>query len=215
MIDRQGSRTGLLKGVFGVVLPALVALGLSTTRGQADFLDDLFGPSEPAPWSRANTGPFARHSPGGGARTNHRQSVRVKSEVRFMPKLAHTQETYGRSRRAEEERRDKKFTAEAVDTNQFAAGSKPLRASLCASKSEIASATASSLLLYDKTLRAGDILVTDKGVQMFRGQAGCPHDVRNFIALSTADVPKSRRNVLAAIELAMHRPAGYLSERGQ
>jgi hypothetical protein len=94
--------------------------------------------------------------------------------------------------------------------SRIAAGSKPVHASLCASEPAIASATPSGLLLYDKTLRAGDVLVTDTGVQVFRGQSACPHTARDFVALSTANVTKSRLGVLLAIEEATRRPNGYL-----
>jgi hypothetical protein len=193
--DRQmnapmDSRKVRFKNFFGAVVPALVALSLSPTQARADFLDDLFGSPEPAVRVAPSTGSL----PGSSG-----QSARVKAEVRAQ-KTVRAAERHSKSLKA----------VTAVDTKQVATGSKPVQAALCASEPAIKSSPPSSLLLYDKTLRAGDVLVTDKGIQVFHGQAACPHTARDFVALSTANVAKSRRSVLMAIEEATRRPSGYL-----
>jgi hypothetical protein len=184
----------------GAVVSAFMALAMFATRAEADFLDDLFGSSEPVARVAAPTASLRRSS-SRKVTTASQQFRRVKSEVRFMPsKVARTEERHSGSRGA----------APIGDRNESAAGSKPVHASLCATETTIGTATPSSLLLYDKTLRSGDILVTDVGVQVFRGQAACPHNSGDFLPLSTANVSKSRRGVLVAIEDAMRRSNGYL-----
>ena len=98
----------------------------------------------------------------------------------------------------------------AKSDDASSAGSKPVTASFCAPETTVAGASAPLLLSYDKTLRSGDIMVTATGLQVFRGHAACPHDKRDFVALSVASMPKNRRSMLLAIEDAMKRPDGYI-----
>jgi hypothetical protein len=200
----EDSKKFRIKSVRSVAW-ALLALALSPTYGRADFLDDLFGPPEPAP----RVGPTPHVSPPSGRTSNFtaRRYAPIKSEVRFLRKGVHTEES---NRRARQEQDDSSRKAEVDGQNKLVAGSKPTQAFLCASKSQIAAASPSGLLLYDRTLRSGDILVTDKGVQVYRGHTACPHDSSDFIALSTANVSRSRLRGLLAIEKALHRQGDYL-----
>jgi hypothetical protein len=167
------------------------ALSLSGSAASAGLLDDLFGP-DPAPQAAAPARAARRTATPARERASRRE---VKSEVHFMP--------------VSRERRNSTSIAK-TDDSASSAGSKPITAAFCAPQANVAGAAAVSLLAYDKTLRNGDILVTDSGVQIFRGHAACPHDTRDFIALSTASMPKGKRSMLLAIEDAMKRPSGFL-----
>jgi hypothetical protein len=177
------------------LLISAFALALSGTAASAGLLEDLFGP-DPAPQAAAPTRAVRRATPVREAAPRRA----VRSEVQFMP-----------ASRDRQERRDRHSTTVAKsDEGASSAGSRPIAASLCAPQGSLAGASAVSLLAYDKTLRNGDILVTDSGVQIFRGHAACPHDTHDFIALSTANMPKGKRSMLLAIEDAMKRPSGFL-----
>ncbi len=59
-------------------------------------------------------------------------------------------------------------------------------------------------LIWDETLRPGDVIVTDEGVRIFEGSWICPHAISDFRTLSeTSDLSRQRRTVLAEIERAM------------
>jgi len=63
---------------------------------------------------------------------------------------------------------------------------------------------AAEALLWDETLRYGDVIVTDEGVRVFEGSELCPHAVSDFRTLSeTPDLSRRTRTVLAEIERAM------------
>ena len=59
-------------------------------------------------------------------------------------------------------------------------------------------------LIWDETLRYGDVLVTDEGVRVFEGNEVCPHAISDFRTLSeTRDLSRATRTVLTEIERAM------------
>jgi hypothetical protein len=63
---------------------------------------------------------------------------------------------------------------------------------------------ATEALLWDETLRPGDVVVTDEGVRVFEGSGICPHAISDFRTLSeTTDLSRRTRTVLAEIERAM------------
>ncbi len=65
-------------------------------------------------------------------------------------------------------------------------------------------------VLNDPTLRAGDFIVTDKGVRVFRG-GGFPHKNSDFTSLARVrDIPRFQRGVLAAIDRVVKTPRGRL-----
>jgi hypothetical protein len=177
---------------------SVFVVAASSTGASAGFLDELFGGSDPAPQA-AGPGRPAKRSYAAPARE---KADRVRSEVHFMPTSV---------ARAKERPEHRKSTtvAKSEDTGS-SVGSKPMTIALCAPEATVAGAPAATLLAYDKTLRNGDIMVTESGVQVFRGHSGCPHDARDFIALSSANMPKGKRSMLLAIEEAMKRPSGYL-----
>jgi len=63
---------------------------------------------------------------------------------------------------------------------------------------------ATEALIWDETLRPGDVVVTDEGVRVFEGSWICPHAISEFRTLSeTPDLSRRRRMVLAEIDRAM------------
>ena len=65
-----------------------------------------------------------------------------------------------------------------------------------------------SQLLSDSTLRSGDIVVTEAGIRVFRGDGTCPHKPTDFVALNSADLSRGKLRVLASLEVAMRAPHG-------
>jgi hypothetical protein len=174
---------------------AVLALAFSSPA-RADFLDDIFGPEPAARPSAPALGYRSRENEG-----VQRRGARGKVEVRVTPSGGRAKEHAGRAQAS---------AGSKPDASSSAASSRPVVAALCAPEATVAGASASTLLNYDKTLRNGDILVTEAGVQVFRGHAACPHDARDFLALSSTSMSKSRRSVLLAIEEAARHPAGYV-----
>jgi hypothetical protein len=181
---------------------SVVAFSGATAR--AGFLEDIFGGPDPAPQAaspgRAERGGYAAARQDRSAR----RDMRVKSEVHFMS---------GSGARAKDSRDHHERSMAAAgqpDNGKASAGGRPVTAALCAPEATVAGASASALLAYDKTLRSGDIMVTDSGLKVFRGHAACPHDARDFLALSSTNMPKAKRSVLLAIEETMKRPSGYV-----
>ncbi len=186
---------------------AVVALISFSTGAEAGFFEDFFGP-DPAP-QQAAAPAKARGRSSGRKVSTFAPTRRVSSELQFMPSRRE-RNAEGRAERAPDERRSGHQKVALVDTKQFSAGSKPVEAALCTPEGAEAPTSPTSQLLVDKTLRSGDVLVTDKGVQVFRGQKACPHNATSFVAISSAGMSKSRRSVLLAIEDAMNRPSGYM-----
>lgn len=178
---------------------AVVTASYSTAN--ADFLDDLFGGSDQAPHAAVPGRAVKRQYDTTPRERAPRRVSRVKSEVQFMP----VAQSKGRT-----DHRERELTTVAkADSRASSAGSKPVVLALCAPESTLAGASAPLLLAYDKTLRNGDILVTDSGVQVFRGHSACPHEARDFIALSSANMPKGKRSMLLALEESMKHSSGY------
>jgi hypothetical protein len=60
--------------------------------------------------------------------------------------------------------------------------------------------------LRDPTLRRGDVVTTQKGLMVFRGQGGSHHSERDFVALSNAaGFAAGNKANLAAMEAALKR----------
>jgi hypothetical protein len=180
---------------------ASVVVTASCSTANADFLDDLFGGNDQAPHAAVQGHAVKRHFDRTPRERAPRREFRVKSEVQFM--------SFVRSKGRPEHRERELTTVAKTDNSASSAGSKPVVAALCAPESTVAGASAPLLLAYDKTLRNGDILVTDSGVQVFRGHSACPHEARDFIALSSANMPKGKRSMLLALEESMKHLSGY------
>lgn len=192
------------KRTFVLIVSILVLSG-SATVARAGFLEELFGGGDQAPQA-APSRAAKRHY----AEPRREKVAKVHSDVSFMPSpVARVRERQAYRPEHRPERRQVTTVAKA-DDGGASAGSKPVIAALCATEANVEGAPPTLLLAYDKTLRNGDIMVTDAGLQVFRGHAACPHDARDFIALSSAYMPKTKRSMLIAIEEAMKRPTGYV-----
>lgn len=177
---------------------ACLAVAFSGSAANAGFFEDLFGDADPAPRAAAGRATQRNHGPTQRVRTGSRSDV--KSELHFMP--GPSVRTHVREGRVS--------TVAKADDSGVSAGSRPVTAALCAPEATVAEASAPALLAYDKTLRNGDIMVTETGLQVFRGHAACPHGARDFVALSSAGMPRAQRSTLLALEEAMKRPSGYM-----
>lgn len=165
-------------------LPVILALA---APARADFLDDLFGSFESAP----------RWAPAAPRATPHRHRFSRRS---FSIRLS-------------EPRKEKKAIREAQsDPQDSAAGSKPQKPRLCAAPGGAPAHTdASTAYLRDETLRAGDSIVTESRIVVFTGRGACPHKAADFVSIARADLSRSRRNALAALEDAMRSPTSRFS----
>jgi hypothetical protein len=180
---------------------ASVVVAASYSPANADFLDDLFGGSDQAPHAAFQGRAVKRHYDTTPRERAPKRESRVRSEVQFMP--------VARSKGRTDHRERDLTNVAKTDDSASSAGSKPVVAALCAPESTIAGASAPILLAYDKTLRKGDILVSNSGVQVFRGHSACPHEARDFIALSSTNMPKGKRSMLLALEESMKHASGY------
>jgi len=165
-----------------------------TAPAQAGFLEDLFGGDDtpqaaPAPRARA-----AR--PTRAARSEF--SIRI-NEGRRASRTA-----------------DRKATDADGDHRDYVAGSRPQKPRLCAPAGETKETAEATTTAYlrDETLRAGDSVVTDGDIVVFKGRSACPHTARDFVSLARSDLPKAKRNALAALEQTMRAPPrAFVHER--
>lgn len=174
----------------------LLGVVLSSTATKADFFDELFG-FDQAP-TRAKT---SQYLPRASAR---RQIGRIRSHVAYLPAYRH--ETPRKSNVAHIPR--KLDQREDTSRNETATGSRPVKPAICARENAIKKMSRLSQLLSDSTLRSGDIVVTEAGIRVFRGDGACPHKHTDFVALNSADLSRGKLRVLASLEVAMRAPHG-------
>lgn len=165
-----------------VGLVAAFTLLLASAPASADFLDDLFGGGESAA------------PPPAPVRARPQRKAREGFSIRSLDE-----------RKSARVAKDKKDEDEDAGHGPYVAGSRPVRAALCASPgaAKVDNATA---YLRDETLRAGDSVVTDGAIVVFKGNRGCPHGASDFVSVARADLPKVKRNALAALEQSMRSP---------
>ncbi|RTL79534.1 MAG: hypothetical protein EKK29_20770 [Hyphomicrobiales bacterium] len=162
---------------------------VSGAPARADFLDDLFGGDgapQPAP---------VRMKPARRAVRNF--SIRPLDEHRLQ--------------------RAAKEPGDGGDAGHgpYVAGSRPQKAALCDTAGPV-KLDSSSAYLRDETLRAGDSVVTDGAIVVFKGSRACPHSASDFVSVARADLPKAKRNALAALEQGMRSPQrGFVIEADQ
>lgn len=173
----------------GVGLIAAFSLLLAVAPARGDFLDDLFGgDSAPQP------APF-RAKP---ARKAGRDGFSIRTLGNHKP-----------SRMAKDQ------NADDAGHGPYVAGSRPQKAALC---NATGGATKEPALAYlrDETLRAGDSIVTDRAIVVFKGSHACPHTAADFVSVARADLPRAKRNALATLEQSMRSPQrGFALEAGR
>ncbi len=177
-------RVGLLHRVSSGVgrIAALTLILVVNAPARADFLDDLFGGGDatpqPAPtWARP-------------ARKAVRNFSIRPLEERKPARMAKEQNN-----------------GDSGDAGHgpYVAGSRPQKAALCTAPGP-AKLDGSTAYLRDETLRAGDSVVTDGAIVVFKGSRACPHSASDFVTVARADLPKAKRNALAALEQSMRSP---------
>lgn len=167
---------------------AIVLLALSlVSPAQAGFLEDLFGdddaPRQAAPPPRAAR-PARRSTGGFSIRLNDARKPARNKEVRDAD------------------------GDDPKDRREYVAGSRPHKPRLCAmSEQPRTPADHASDYLRDETLQAGDSVVTERSIVVFKGQSACPHTAADFVPLAQSRLPKAQRNALADLERAMRTPA--------
>jgi hypothetical protein len=177
------------------IIGAYAALMVATSAispAQAGFLEDLFGdddaPRQAAPPPRAAPRPARRSGAGFSIRLN---------EVRKAARTKAVREADG---------------ADPNDHREYVAGSRPHKPRLCAVTEQPQTRTDHATdYLRDETLHAGDSIVTDRSIVVFRGNSACPHTAADFVPLAQSNLPKAQRNALADLERAMRSPARRFS----
>lgn len=150
------------------------------TPANAGFFEELFG---------LGGSDEARSAQRPQARVPHSSARRHSFSLRFdsSPKKIARERAHAMERE----------TAEGSDSTG-ARLSKPLFCS--AEPVRRAAADKSLLRLQDATLRAGDSIVTPKGILIFRGRIGCPHSDEDFITLADSRLPRQKRDALLSLE---------------
>lgn len=180
-----GNRLALFASLGG----ALLGAALFSADCRAGFLEDLFGPED---YVHPPAGP--RISP---SRTGAR---RARSHVSFF--AAHRRERPSRAQIAYIPR-DPDRRGDAADAGA-ATGARPVKPAFCARGGEaLKNAPKFRQLLQDKTLRFGDIVVTETGIRVFEGHMTCPHTARDFVTLGAADLSKRQFGALSKLEDAI------------
>lgn len=174
--SRLLSRVGLAAALIAPGAPA-----------RADFLDDLFGGGDSGPQAAAPVRARAV-----------RRAPRDTYSIRLLD---------ARKPRRHKERADGEQETARTDAGHgpYVAGSRPQKPALCA-VADSAKPDTSTAYLHDETLRAGDSVVTEGSIIVFKGNHACPHRASDFVSVARADLPRTKRNALAALELGMRAP---------
>ncbi len=183
------------KARFSSLLTRIGLLAIVTLSGapaRADFLDDLFGGGDSAPQAAAP----AR------ARPTRAKPARNVSRDTYSIRLLDARKPRRQKDRADAEQETAKGDA---GHGPYVAGSRPQKAALCVS-ADAARPDNSTAYLRDETLRAGDSVVTEGSIIVFKGNRACPHRATDFVSVARADLPRGKRNALAALELGMRAP---------
>jgi hypothetical protein len=178
------------------VLLFLLIIGAPTDFASAGFLEEIFGGDQ--------TEARPAHASAVRAQASRRRAGRISFNLRLndAPKksraVARTHGANSRGRAAVAE-------AESAKAKENGAPFKMARPALCYADAKTeAAADRADALFHDKTLRAGESIVTAEGVRIFRGRAACPHKPGEFVSLAAASwLSKTKRNALLALERAM------------
>lgn len=174
------SRFGPFRPIRGAgFIAGLAGVMAFTFPAEADFLEDLFGGGDSAPQS---------------AQAPRARPMRASGRIEFSVRM-------NEARKAIRAPSAKTATRE----NDSVAGSKPQKPRFCPSTGE-AKAASTSVWLRDETLRAGDSVVTDGSIVVFKGHSACPHTAADFVSVARSDLPKEKRNTLVTLERAMRSP---------
>lgn len=199
MFNRKIARKGLLAAGLSI------AFGASAASAQ-DFnpFAFLFGGSQPAQEGRSaytpSTPDYGRgDAPGYGRRYRLREEGTLDpSDPRLQRAIKH-QRAFVRPKPAKRAETAAKTNPDAAPAQAHSAFSNaPGKAAVIVPTKD---APQGSLALFtkDKTLRAGDVVVTDKGFMVYRGGDAQPTK-SSFVALNGARTLSAERNTLLALE---------------
>lgn len=170
------------KSLSVITLFSAIALSVTATTAEADFLDDLFGggaSESPAPARAAPSGRAMRSTGGVSFSIRSNQSERRRAAFR----KGGTQEAAGK---------------------EGSGGTKAQKTVFCATGLPAREDPANAeVRLHDGTLRAGDSVVTMDGILVFKGRAACPHNASDFVGIGHAKLPTQTRNALQSLEHTM------------
>lgn len=170
-------RTPLLSKISG----ATILLLLSVNHSNAEFLDDLFGDDDTHSRGQINL-------EAGQGQTDYRSKDKISKPVNA---LQHRKE----NRKVFIQQSDEDHTSEKKTNGSNLA--------LCLDQSSKTEASQKAdAYLYDKDLKNGDSIMTPNGILVFKGHSSCPHRPDEFIALSSANAPKSNKKALVTLDAA-------------
>lgn len=160
---------------------AVTLLLLTINHSNAEFLDDLFGDDD-------------AHSRGQAKLEAGQGQIDYRSKD-TLPKPANALQHRKETRKviiqqsAEDDISDKKSNGSNL--------------ALCLDQSSKTEASKKAdAYLYDKDLKNGDSIMTPNGILVFKGHSSCPHRPDEFIALSSANAPKSNKKTLVTLDAA-------------
>lgn len=182
---------------------------LQAVSCHADFLDDVFGADVT---EKVKT--FTR------PKTHHNSHFRSRSsfELKFHASGDITHIHAERHRHTEKQPHrysDELFTADVLDTSKSVIQRRDIKTAMCY-PSNISSEKINplALFLHDKTLKKGDSIVTNTGVQVFRGPHECPHKSDDFVPLKSSAASNMKiKNTLIEIDRATNSPARQFDQR--
>lgn len=180
-----GNRLSLLTSLGGALLGVVVL----SADCRANFFEELFGAGD---YVRSPAIPRVVSTRIGARRPIYHS----RPHIAYYPR--HRRERPVAFLLPEPDRRN-----EAPD-NRSATGSRPVRPAFCArSGATLKDVSKFRQLLQDKTLRFGDIVVTETGIRVFEGHATCPHAPRDFVTLADADLSRRKLGALSKLEDAI------------
>lgn len=185
-------------------LTAMVILG-STGNSKADFFDDLFGGAEP----QSNYSKFRAHR-------EYHSKARRSFSVQFITPSEKGVSAHRHGEKNASLHRGTRKSSESEHVTSFSATSAEATkknvsiVSLCY-PANLKDEEKKQLdpIVYDKTLRKGDTVMTAEGVQVFNGSRGCPHKADDFSSIKVAEVGnrKARSALLEIDKASSIRPA--------
>lgn len=171
------SSRGYVLKYFNYLILLLFVLSLSLIYpAKAEFLDNLFGDVDAGAYRSHQTKSYSRHSRSSFSIRSFREGhsrPHARTEVR-------RQQNHNNNENSHEETSDK-----TVRKDKYA------YLALCVPHEEKQQVHQSgNSIIYDKTLRRGDSVMTHEGVHVFKGQDSCPHAKSDFEPLKSVNTTK-------------------------
>lgn len=182
----MNSRPTSPKKIIAATTLAFAVVFYSAQTSHAEFLDDLFGGDDAAPsQARPSYKPRQRSNSSFGVQTfNERRSRhRNTAETGHQAKIDNPSEEAAKNEKAKYE-----------------------KLALCVPHEEKEQISKDhNAVLFDKSLKQGDSVMTPSGVHVFKGQNSCPHAAGDFVPV-TQHRSKRHGSALLAIDTASKQP---------